>query len=382
MEILKIHGYIGKDENFYSLERLDKDLAALPSDSKELTVEINSGGGSVVEGFAIRDRLKSLKLELYTDVIGQCSSIATVIGLAAKPENRSISTNAEYGVHFPYWEPERAEAFEAEDLINLGNELMGSKKKILALYEEETGTARNILYDLMEQQRSLSAQEAKKYGFVSIINNKVSDAQRYRIAAFMEKTKSTDMEFTASQKSWIENMFSQFSKKWDKLLSPVFKNMAVDLENGSKIWIDSEDEDITGKMVFLADDKGEKTAEAAPDGEYKLKSGKTIKVASGKITEVIEPVNETEALKKQVADLTAQLETANQKAQTADTAKAALETNVLAIKAEFTAFKNQIITKDIPGAEQTFKGDTPLKTEQQQWLEYKKAKAEKAKNLK
>lgn len=389
MEKIKVDGYIGRDGDYFSLAKLDAQLAALPTGTTDLTIEINSGGGSVIEGTAMYDRLKTLSLNLYTKIIGQCSSIATLLSLAAKKENRSISPNAEYGVHFPYWEPDRAEAFEAEDLINLGNSLMESKKRILKIYAKETGTSETVLYSLMEQERSLTAAEAIKYGFVSTVTSEKVDAQKYRIAAFMEKTpKTKDMDFTASQKSSLETMFTGLLKKFDNLFTPVFKNMLIELGNGGKIWVDSEDEDLAGKKVFNVDADGNKTNEVTPDGEYVTKDGKTIVVKDGAVSEVKEAAaatEETAALKKQVADLTAELATANTKAQTAEaakaqaeTAKAETETKVQALAKEVTDFKAMLLGKDIPPAGQEFKGAKPeVADANQKWLELKRA--EKAK---
>lgn len=384
METLRIDGYIGRDENYFSLKVLDTFLATLPKDTKEFTVEINSGGGSVIEGFAIYDRLRSLPFTLFTDIIGQCSSIATIISLAAKKENRSMSPSADYGIHFPYWEPERPEPFEAQDLINLGEELMQAQKKVLALYVKETGQPETVLTDLMENSRVLTAKEAKDLGFISTITSSVVNMQRYRIAAFIDpKKKTSDMDFTPKQKTVLEQMFNSLTEKFNKMFKPVFNAMLMELENGGKIFIDTEDAELKGKKVFTVDDAGNKTGDPAPDGAYILKDGRTVTVAGGMVTEVKDkevPENETEALRKQVADLTAQLATANTKAEKTETEKATMETVVTAMKKEVAEFKNMVLGGDIPPAGQDFKGDptSNLKSEHQEWLKYKKSLKEKA----
>lgn len=382
LEPLKIHGYIGTQEGYFSLRDLDNYLAALPKDEKKVTYEINSGGGGVVEGWAIHDRLVNSGLDLTCNIIGQCSSIATVVAMAAKPENRFISANAEFGIHYPYLELERNETFEAQQLIDTGHDLLKTQGKIRDLYVNETGQPKELIESMMAHSKSLTADEAKKFGFVKNITAEIKNAHKYRVMAFIDTNKKNNMDFSPSQKSWIENQFKAFTEKFNKFFTPVLKAMAMELENGAKIFIDSEDQEFKGKKVFTVDESGNKTNTAAPDGEYQLKDKRTLTVVGGVITEVKEgQPDETAALKKQVEDLTAQLATANTKAQKAETEKAELGTQVVAMKKEVDEFKNTILGNDIPQADQKFKGDNVSKSENEKWLDYKKSlKKEAVKN--
>lgn len=396
METLRIDGYIGQDDGMailfgapenFSLKKLTAFLDKLPAGTKELKVEINSGGGSVTEGFAIHDRLVSSGLTIYTEVLGLCGSIATIIALAAKKENRSMHANSEYFIHNPFWQPMAPDAMEADDLQRLADELRLSENKIVDFYSEKTGQKADKLQEFMDKAQSFTAEQAKEMGFVSnIIGEAITGNRKYRIAAFVErKQKSKDMEFSASQKSWIEQKLESFTKKLDKMFTPIFKAMVMDLENGGKIFIETEDaSNLKGMKVFTVDDAGNKTNTAAPDGEYQLKDKRTLTVASGTITEVKEATaapDEISSLKKKVEDLTAQLAAANNKAQTSETEKANLETQVVAMKKEVTEFKvevekvkNTILGKDTEPASQTFKGGDTPKSENEKWLEYKKNK--------
>lgn len=377
METIRIDGYIGKE--YYSLAMLDNAIAQLPKGTTQLTVEINSGGGSVPEGWGIYDRLKELPIEVFTHVIGQASSMGTVIALAAKKANRSMSANADYGIHFPYWQPEAPVAFEAQELINMGEELMQDQKKILELYIEETGQSKRVLEPLMENSKTMTAKEAKQLGFVSNITSEFVSLQRYKIAAFMEKTKPETktiiMEFSAPQVSWIESQFKALNEKLNKVFTPVFKAQKLELENGSQIFIDADTDEITGKGAFADEQKS-----ALTDGEYVAKDGRTIKVAAGLVAEVVaKKVDnaELDTLKAKVATLEAELQTERTKATTAEATKTELETSVVALKKEVTEFENMVLSGDMKGAEQTFKGQGTLqKTKDQEWLEYKRAKAE------
>ncbi len=82
---LYINGTIAQGEDYYGgetfgLKNLVEFLSANPK-ATELDVYINSGGGSVNEGFAIYDRLMAFNGVVNTIVNGMCGSIATVIFL-------------------------------------------------------------------------------------------------------------------------------------------------------------------------------------------------------------------------------------------------------------------------------------------------------------
>lgn len=372
METLRIDGYIGKDDGMsllfggspnFSLKSLNEFLDNLPAGTKELKVEINSGGGSVTEGFAIHDKLVSSGLIIHTEVLGLCGSIATIIALSAKKENRSMHENSDYFIHNPYWQPMAPDAMEADDLERLASELRDSQEKILSFYVSKTDQKRGILKSFMDESKGFSSKEAKDFGFVNTIIGEAVNTRKYQIAAFIDpaKNKSQNMEFTAQQKSWIEQKLNALSEKFNHLFTPVFKLMMMELQSGGKIFIDSEDaKDIKGKKVFAVDDSGNQTNNAAPDGEYTFQDGRTITVSGGIINDVKEaaaPADDTAALKKEVDELKAKLEASEKKATVTAEEKTALEQNVVALKREVHDFKNTILGGQIPPKEgQEFKG--------------------------
>lgn len=391
MQTLKIDGYIGKDDGMsaffggtpnVSLKFVSDFIDKLPEGTTELGVEINSGGGEVNEGFAIHDKLASSGLAIHTEVLGLCGSIATVIALAAKTENRSMHQNSEYFIHNPFWQPMSPEAMEADDLQRLAEDLRNSEEKILDFYVNKTGESRKSLKALMEDAKGISAKDAKKLGFVSKIITEATNKSEYRIAAYINPTKikNSDMEFSPTQKSWIEKQFSAFAEKFNKVFTPVFKAMAIDLESGAKIWIDTEDGEFVGKKAFLADEAGNKTNDVAPDGEHKLKDGRTITVKDGTVTAVAEATaavpDETAALKAKVADLEAQLKTATEAKAEVETTVAKQEENFVALKKDFTALQNMVLGKEIPPADQNFKGGNVELSDKQKWFNYEKSQRE------
>lgn len=397
MKVLRIDGYIGADDGMsilfggspnYSLKALNAFLDALPSEEKELKIEINSGGGSVTEGFAIHDKLASSGLTIHTEVLGLCGSIATIIALSAPVENRSMHENSEYFIHNPFWQPMAPDAMEAKDLQRIADDLKNSEEKILDFYAKNTNESRSKLRSMMSDAKGFSAKEAKQLGFVSKVITVEVNEKKYLIAAYVNPTKekSTDMDFTPTQKTGLQKMFADFGNKIESLFKVPFKNMLVELESGGSVWVDSEDDLFVGKKVYLTDAEGNRTNDPAPDGEHKTKDGKTLVVASGVVTEVKEavPTEDAAALKAKVDELTAQLAAANgSKAEvekTVEALKVENKTNTdnfMALKTEFTTLQNKVLGNDIPAGAQSFKGGEMKKTSDQEWLEYKNSQKKK-----
>lgn len=66
------------------------------------------------------------------------------------------------------------------------------------------------------------------------------------------------------------------------------KGITLDLDNGGKIFVETEDESkLEGMKVFVVDFKGKKTNDPAPDGEYVLKDGRTLVVVDGIISRIV-----------------------------------------------------------------------------------------------
>ena len=134
---LNIEGYIGgadivsmfSGEETFNLSKLKKFLDSLESDVTDIHVYINSGGGSVTEGWAIYDKLKASGKTVTTIGEGIVGSIATVIYMAGSV--RKLHENSKFFIHNPYWMPNSQTPMESTDLIALGEDLKAEQTKIL-----------------------------------------------------------------------------------------------------------------------------------------------------------------------------------------------------------------------------------------------------------
>ena len=387
MATLTIDGYIGQgaglDSFFgegsgFSLSMLNAFLDDLDPKETELKVEINSGGGQVTEGFALHDKLVASGLEITTEVLGMCGSIATIVACAAPRERRGGHENSDYYIHNPYWQPWGDEALEADDLKALQEDLKQSETKILDFYVKNTDADKETLKGFMDGGEKMTMKQAKKYGFIgNIIKSDSKNKVKYLIAAFVDQKKIAMAEktFTKEQKSWFEKQFNSLSDKLKqfKAEKPEIKNEIVALEDDTEIFIDTEDGDFVGKSVFTVEE-GEPTETSVEDGSYNLKDGREIVVAGGVVESITE--EEIEALKKENADLKEQLEAKNKEATELKSEKETTEAKAKEIETELGEIKNMVLGKvPVPG-EQKFKGADPVvpKSMYEQVIELRKQK--------
>lgn len=325
--ILNIDGYIGNSdiismfsgERNFSLSMLKDFLAGLESDVTDIQIFINSGGGSVIEGWAIFDKLKASGKKITTIGEGIVGSIATVIFMAGS--DRKLHENTSFFIHNPYWSPDGPIPMEAGDLAKLSEELKQEETKILDFYAKATGTDISIIEPLMKDATSLTSQQAIELGFANSIITEEIQARKYKIAACVNiKQNNNKMEQTKLDKA-IATM-EAWGKKFENLFKKNFKNMDVTGTNAAgdsvNLYIESENTDFVDKNVFVIDSGGNQIP--APDDTYTLQDGTVITVASGIITDAKMPqANSTDAEK---------LAAAQAKIDALNSEKAALEASI------------------------------------------------------
>lgn len=133
------------------------------ADGEELEVIINSPGGDVYSGSEIYTALMDYNGPVNVKIVGVAASAASVIAMAGGVTK--ISPTAQIMIHnvtetasgdYRYFE------HEAEVLKNYN-------KSIANAYMLKTGLKMNELLELMNKETWLTAQQAKKYGFVDEI---------------------------------------------------------------------------------------------------------------------------------------------------------------------------------------------------------------------
>jgi ATP-dependent Clp endopeptidase proteolytic subunit ClpP len=351
--ILKINidGYIDKYGGF-SLSTLKSMVESNP-DATEIELFINSEGGDVIEGFAIHDYIQSLTKPVSVTIEGLCASIATVIALAVDKKKRKIYSNAKIMVHNPYWTPSAPIGMESDELSALASELEATENHLANFYVEKLGLSLDEVKAMMKSETWLTASKALEIGFVDSIVN-ASIAARTPLPIKAQINIDMQKEFTAEQKSWLEQKLATIENGFKNLFKAKFKNMVVKLQDGSEVFVDTEDGDLMGKQVFVMQD-GNMTDTPAPDGEHVTEDGRTIFVSGGVVTEVKE-AEDVEALKTELA--TAQAQNAELQNQVTEVTNQLNEvkTSFENTKTEFYNFKAQILNGEVEKAQDFPKG--------------------------
>jgi ATP-dependent Clp protease protease subunit len=347
---LNIEGYIGGSDmvslfsgaETFSLAALKRFLDTLENDVTDIHVYINSGGGSVIEGWAIYDKIKTSGKKITTIGEGMVGSIATIIFMAG--DYRKLHENSRFFIHNPYWQPDSPTPMEADDLITLGESLQAEQKKILDFYSIQTGKAIEELEPLMQKATDLTSTQAIELGFANEIISTSVNYTPYKLVAFVateNKPKQIKMNKNEQSVSWIKRGFTKLAA----LINGVTLNMEMPVKdaegNEVLLYVDSETEDLVGKSAYLLDAEGNESA--APNGDYTDANGRVIKVAEGVVAEVIE----AEA-KKHEGEEETKMEDLIAKIAELESTKANLTSELELVKAEkskseteFNAFKNE-----------------------------------------
>jgi ATP-dependent Clp protease protease subunit len=144
-------------------------LLALEADDpeKDITLFVNSPGGSVNDGFAIYDTIRFIKPRVKIVASGLCASIATVILIAAAKKDRLAMPNTRLLIHQPLI-PMQVYG-PASDLEITATEIIKTREKINALLAEECGQDLDRVIKDTQRDYWMDAEGAVKYGLVTRI---------------------------------------------------------------------------------------------------------------------------------------------------------------------------------------------------------------------
>ncbi len=154
-------------------------IEAIPEDDNAIDIRLHCCGGDCGEGWAIYDALRRSGKTISATVEGECSSIASVILLAAPAERRYANKNMRMCLHNPAYEylmtdmpvrytPDKLDAL-ISDLEVQAKSLREEQDRILDLYVERTGANRKALQTLMDKDTFIDANRAQELGFITHI---------------------------------------------------------------------------------------------------------------------------------------------------------------------------------------------------------------------
>jgi ATP-dependent Clp protease protease subunit len=132
----------------------------------EISMYINSPGGSISDGLAIIDTMRSVTCPIATYIVGQAASMASVIACCGAKGHRFALRHAENLVH-----QGRIGGFEgqATDLEIFARQMQRIEDVCNNLYAEATGHSMEKIAADCERDLWLNAQEMLEYGLIDRI---------------------------------------------------------------------------------------------------------------------------------------------------------------------------------------------------------------------
>jgi ATP-dependent Clp protease protease subunit len=134
---------------------------------KDISMYINSPGGSVTAGMAIYDCMQFIKPDVQTIVMGQACSMGSLLATAGAKDKRFMLPNARHMIH----QPSGGARGQATDMQIQVNEILEMKKNLTGIYVKHNSAGKSFeqLTQDMERDNFMSAQQALEYGLIDKI---------------------------------------------------------------------------------------------------------------------------------------------------------------------------------------------------------------------
>lgn len=132
---------------------------------KDISLYINSPGGSVTSGLAVIDTMNHLKPDISTVCVGMAASMGAHILAAGKKGKRFALPNAEIMIHQPLGGVEG----QTSDITIRAEWYLKIKKRLSKMMSEATGQPLSRIEKDEDRDYFMSSEEAKKYGIIDKI---------------------------------------------------------------------------------------------------------------------------------------------------------------------------------------------------------------------
>jgi ATP-dependent Clp protease protease subunit len=135
---------------------------------KDISLYINSPGGSIYAGLAIYDTIQFIKPEVSTICVGIAMSMGSLLLTAGAPGKRFALPNSRILIHQP------SSGFEGQstDIEIHAREVLNIRTRIDEIYARHTGQTVERVHADMERDRFFRADQAAEYGLIDRVISK------------------------------------------------------------------------------------------------------------------------------------------------------------------------------------------------------------------
>ncbi|NDD63834.1 MAG: ATP-dependent Clp endopeptidase proteolytic subunit ClpP [Acidobacteria bacterium] len=130
---------------------------------REISLYINSPGGSVTAGMAIYDTMQFVRCPVTTFCIGQCASMAAVLLAAGTKGRRFALPNSRILIHQP---SAGGISGQATDIKIAAEEILRLRERLNEILSNHTGQSIETIERDVERDRIMSASQARDYGLI------------------------------------------------------------------------------------------------------------------------------------------------------------------------------------------------------------------------
>ncbi len=135
---------------------------------KDISIYINSPGGSVTAGLAIYDTMQYIKPDVSTICIGMAASMGAVLLTAGAEGKRIVLPNSRIMIH----QPMGGMQGQASDIEIHAKEILKTRAKLNEILAKHTGRPLEKIEADTDRDFYMSAEEAQQYGIVDKIIEK------------------------------------------------------------------------------------------------------------------------------------------------------------------------------------------------------------------
>ena len=160
--------FLGEEVTDVSASLVVSQLLFLESEdpNKDISLYINSPGGSVTAGMAIYDTMQYIKCDVSTICMGMAASMGAFLLAGGAKGKRMALPNAEIMIHQP------SGGAQATDIKIVADHILKTKKKLNEILAANTGQPLEVIAADTERDNYMSAEEAVAYGLIDSIVTK------------------------------------------------------------------------------------------------------------------------------------------------------------------------------------------------------------------
>ena len=162
--------FLGTEISDYAANTIQAQLLYLDSvdSSKEISIYLNSPGGSVTAGLGIYDTMQFISSPVATICTGMAASMAAVLLVAGQEGKRSALPHSRVMIHQPLGGVQG----QASDIEITAREIQKMKKELYTIISNHSHTPFDKVWADSDRDYWMSAQEAKEYGMIDQVLEK------------------------------------------------------------------------------------------------------------------------------------------------------------------------------------------------------------------